>query len=70
VDLDEAGQPALEPKSPPDDDDYAQGLEKKQCVVRLDYDMYQVSLPSLEELRLMSCLCSLFIHLLFLASRI
>lgn len=41
VDLDEAGQPALEPKSPPDDDDYAQGLEKKQCVVRLDYDMYQ-----------------------------
>ncbi len=67
MDLDEAGQPALEPKSPPDDDDYAQGLEKKQCVVRLDYDMYQVSLTDLLANHLV-----LTIHLLSLtrASRI
>lgn len=42
VDLDESGQPVLEPKSPPDEDDYQEGLERKQCVVRLDYDLFQV----------------------------
>jgi hypothetical protein len=38
----------------PPDDDYTGGLEKKQCVVWLDYDMYQVSPPFDEQSTLLA----------------